>query len=81
MREPERAQPMSASGIAVGVIRAYQRWVSPCLPAGTCRFHPSCSEYAAQAIRKFGLARGGGMTIVRLLRCGPWHPGGNDPVP
>ncbi|MBI4280122.1 MAG: membrane protein insertion efficiency factor YidD [Armatimonadetes bacterium] len=61
-------------------IRGYRRYVSPYLPA-TCRFHPSCSQYALDAISKYGPARGAWMTIRRLLRCHPLHPGGYDPVP
>ncbi|HEU68929.1 MAG TPA: membrane protein insertion efficiency factor YidD [Candidatus Acetothermia bacterium] len=59
---------------------AYQRIVSPVLPP-RCRFHPSCSEYARQAVLRYGLLRGGWLSLRRLARCGPWHPGGNDPVP
>ncbi len=61
-------------------IRFYQRFISPFLPR-RCRFHPSCSEYAAQAILKHGILRGGWLALRRLLRCGPWHPGGYDPLP
>jgi len=64
----------------VAAIRLYQRSVSKLLPRA-CRFHPSCSEYAAQAIGKYGVARGLGLAARRLARCGPWHPGGHDPVP
>jgi putative membrane protein insertion efficiency factor len=64
----------------VAVIRVYQRTISPLLPP-TCRFTPSCSEYAAQAIERYGAARGSVLAVKRLLRCHPWHPGGHDPVP
>jgi len=64
----------------VAVIRVYQRTISPLLPPA-CRFTPSCSEYAAQAIERYGAARGSVMAVKRLLRCHPWHPGGFDPVP
>ena len=64
----------------VAVIRVYQRTISPLLPPA-CRFTPSCSEYAAQAIERYGAARGSVMAVKRLLRCHPWHPGGHDPVP
>ncbi len=61
-------------------IRLYQRVLSPLLPK-RCRFYPSCSEYAAQAVLKHGVVRGGWLALRRLGRCGPWHPGGYDPVP
>jgi hypothetical protein len=66
--------------LAVGLIELYQRWISPLLPA-RCRFYPTCSEYAKQAIQKYGVLRGAGLAIKRLLRCHPLHPGGVDPVP
>jgi len=66
--------------ILVLPIRVYQRVLSPLLPR-RCRFYPSCSEYAAQALLKHGPLRGGWLALRRLLRCGPWHPGGYDPVP
>lgn len=61
-------------------IRAYQVAVSPLLPRA-CRFHPSCSEYAAEALARHGAWRGSWLAARRLVRCGPWHPGGCDPVP
>jgi putative membrane protein insertion efficiency factor len=61
-------------------IGVYQRFLSPLLPK-RCRFYPSCSEYAKEAILWHGPLRGGWLAIRRLLRCGPWHPGGYDPVP
>jgi hypothetical protein len=64
----------------IAVLRGYQRWISPALPP-TCRFHPSCSAYAIEALGVHGVARGTLLTVRRLLRCGPWHPGGLDPVP
>jgi uncharacterized protein len=64
----------------VGAIRLYQRTLSKLLPPA-CRFIPSCSEYAAQAIERYGVARGSALAAKRLLRCHPWHPGGADPVP
>ncbi len=65
---------------SIAAIRLYQRWISPCIPP-SCRFCPSCSEYAAQALQRHGLARGGWLALRRLLRCHPFHPGGYDPVP
>lgn len=64
---------------AVGLIRIYQLLLSPLL-GSNCRFAPSCSHYAAQAIERHGLARGGARAARRLLRCHPWSPGGWDPV-
>ena len=66
--------------LAAFLIRIYQWTVSPLL-GPTCRFHPSCSQYAHEALLRFGVLRGGGLAIVRLARCHPWHPGGFDPVP
>jgi hypothetical protein len=65
-------------GAAVLPIRLYQLIVSPFLPANTCKFHPTCSEYAALAIRKHGIVKGIGMGGWRLLRCHPWAAGGVD---
>ncbi|HIE52164.1 MAG TPA: membrane protein insertion efficiency factor YidD [Armatimonadetes bacterium] len=66
--------------LCIGLILLYQRTVSRLLPP-TCRFTPSCSEYLAQAIARYGLWRGGFYGLRRLLRCHPFHPGGEDPVP
>ncbi len=65
--------------IAVAALRVYKLVISPLLPPA-CRFYPSCSEYAAQAIAKHGVIRGGAMAAGRVARCHPWHPGGFDPV-
>ena len=67
-------------GAAVGAIRLYQRVISPLLPP-VCRYYPSCSQYAAEAIQKHGLIGGSALALRRLARCHPWHPGGVDPVP
>jgi putative membrane protein insertion efficiency factor len=61
-------------------IIAYRRWISPALPA-RCRFYPSCSAYALEALAVHGAWRGVRLTLWRLLRCHPFHPGGYDPVP
>jgi uncharacterized protein len=61
-------------------VRLYQRFISPFLPP-SCRFHPSCSAYAVEALTVHGALRGSWLTLRRLARCGPWHPGGLDPVP
>jgi len=66
--------------LLIGVLRAYKRVVSPFLPPA-CRFYPSCSEYAVQALVKHGILRGSMLSAKRLARCHPWHPGGVDPVP
>jgi putative membrane protein insertion efficiency factor len=57
----------------------YQRFISP-LTAPTCRFYPSCSEYASQAIKSYGPWRGLWLSLRRILKCHPFHPGGYDPV-
>jgi len=64
----------------VGLIRLYQLLVSPLLPEGTCKYHPSCSAYAIEALRTHGLLRGGVLAGWRLLRCNPWSHGGVDRV-
>jgi len=66
--------------LAASLIRLYQWTVSPLLgPA--CRFYPSCSQYALEALLRFGVLRGSALALKRLGRCHPWHPGGFDPVP
>jgi putative membrane protein insertion efficiency factor len=62
------------------LIRAYQRFISPYTPP-TCRFYPSCSAYAVEAVGRYGPWRGAGLAVRRLVRCHPWNPGGYDPVP
>ena len=65
---------------ALLLLRLYQRYVSP-LTAPTCKYYPSCSQYAVVAIQRHGLLRGSGLAAWRLLRCNPWSRGGVDDVP
>jgi len=62
-------------------IRFYQLVISPTLPSNTCRFYPTCSHYAYQAVLKHGAIKGGFLAAWRVLRCNPFNPGGIDPVP
>ena len=66
--------------LAIWLIRLYQRTLSRVMPS-TCRFTPSCSEYAVQAIQAHGVLRGGGLALWRICRCNPFSKGGHDPVP
>jgi uncharacterized protein len=66
--------------LMIGIIRFYQIVISPLKPP-TCRFYPTCSHYGLEAIRRFGPLKGGWLTIKRILKCHPFHPGGFDPVP
>ncbi|MDR7545441.1 MAG: membrane protein insertion efficiency factor YidD [Armatimonadota bacterium] len=70
---------MVARGLLL-LIEGYRRFISPLLPRA-CRFYPSCSAYAAEAIARHGAARGTVLALRRILRCHPFHPGGYDPVP
>ncbi len=65
---------------AIAVINGYRHMVSPLRPP-TCRFMPTCSQYAVEALAEFGLLRGSWLAAVRLGKCGPWHRGGWDPIP
>lgn len=62
------------------VIELYRRYVSP-MRLPTCRFMPTCSQYAVEALSEYGLVKGGWLAAVRLAKCGPWHRGGWDPIP
>jgi uncharacterized protein len=66
--------------ILIGMVRLYKTYVSPFLPSA-CRFEPTCSEYAMEAMQKHGSLRGSGIAIYRVLRCQPFAKGGYDPVP
>lgn len=66
--------------VILGLIRLYRYCISPLL-GPNCRFHPSCSSYAEEAITRFGPLRGGWLALKRIGRCHPWHVGGHDPVP
>lgn len=61
-------------------IELYRTWVSP-MRLPTCRFEPSCSTYAVEALTEYGAIRGSWLSVVRLLKCGPWHKPGYDPIP
>ncbi len=72
-----------ARGLARGpiaAIQAYRGMISPLRPA-TCRFMPTCSQYAVDALTEYGLLRGSYLATIRLVKCGPWHRGGWDPIP
>ena len=63
------------------LIRGYQNTISRMIPEDTCRFYPTCSHYGYAAIEKYGVIKGGGMALWRVMRCNPWNKGGYDPVP
>ncbi len=66
--------------LLLGLLKAYKDLLSPLL--GTrCRFHPSCSDYARTAVEKHGSLKGSWLALKRFIKCGPFHPGGHDPVP
>ena len=65
---------------AIATIEMYRTMISPFRPP-SCRFTPTCSQYAVEALGEFGLVRGSWLSVVRLAKCGPWHPGGWDPIP
>ena len=65
--------------LAIGLIKAYQYAISPLL-GSNCRFYPTCSSYAEEAFRRFGVLKGGYLTVLRIVKCQPFHSGGYDPV-
>ncbi|MCJ7665617.1 MAG: membrane protein insertion efficiency factor YidD [Actinobacteria bacterium] len=65
--------------IIIFFIRIYKRFISPILP-DSCRFYPSCSQYALNAVKKYGALKGGMLTVYRIIRCNPFNKGGYDPV-
>lgn len=64
----------------IGLIRFYQKFISPLKPP-SCRFYPTCSQYGLIAFQRFGAFKGLWLTIIRIAKCHPFHPGGFDPVP
>lgn len=66
--------------LALLAILFYRKWISPLKPP-SCRFYPTCSAYALEAVDKHGVIRGGWLSVKRIIKCAPWHPGGFDPVP
>ncbi len=66
--------------LMIWLIRGYQVLISPLFPP-TCRFQPTCSQYAMEAVERFGVLKGSALAIRRVLSCHPFHPGGYDPVP
>lgn len=66
--------------VVIFLVELYRHTISP-LRLPTCRFTPTCSQYAVDALTEYGLIRGGWLTVIRLGKCGPWHRGGWDPIP
>ncbi|MCB8784773.1 membrane protein insertion efficiency factor YidD [Planktothrix agardhii] len=66
--------------LLITLIRGYRLLISPLFPP-VCRFHPTCSQYAIEALETFGIVQGSWLALKRILRCHPYHPGGYDPIP
>ncbi|AWB84962.1 membrane protein insertion efficiency factor YidD [Corynebacterium liangguodongii] len=78
----EIPRPPSAPARAlVALVRGYQKYLSPMKMGPSCRFYPVCSAYALEAVSRHGAIKGSLMATARVCKCGPWHPGGYDPVP
>ncbi len=73
-------RPLAVTNVVVLLVKVYRRFVSPFTPQ-SCRYTPSCSEYALRALTQHGLVRGLWLAAVRIVRCNPWTEGGEDPVP
>ncbi|NLB42007.1 MAG: membrane protein insertion efficiency factor YidD [Clostridiales bacterium] len=65
--------------VLLALIRGYRKWISPMFPP-SCRFYPTCSQYSMQAIEKYGSIKGLYLSLIRVLKCNPLHPGGYDPL-
>jgi uncharacterized protein len=74
-------RPTIAASVLMAPIIGYQKYLSPLKAAPTCRFYPSCSSYALEALRVHGALRGSALAVARIAKCQPFHPGGFDPVP
>ena len=67
--------------ILIKIIRIYRKYISPLKGRGTCIYYPTCSQYAIEALEKYGVVKGTYLAVRRILRCHPFHKGGYDPVP
>ena len=82
VKQPEKQaldRPSGKKMILTLPIRFYRRFISPILPPA-CRFYPTCSQYALEALERYGMFKGGWLTLKRLSKCHPYHPGGFDPL-